>query len=191
MARQLKQQNFQFISDPASGIEDVRVRKLRLTSMVGRKERIVLEADPTYNPDAVYELLNKLQNPSMRLYVDKLDRRIDQNFYDQKSSEWKQEQDEIPKKNEGHQGANRTYFNEGLKLLELAQRAVILYEKQDMQEKRRIINFVCSNSIWKDGRLHPNYCQPFDMLAEINQDWRQEIAVSDGKNTEIEKWLGD
>ena len=65
----LKQQNFQFISDPASGIEDVRVCKLRLTSMVGKKERITLEADPTYNPNAVYELLDKLhvQNPSIRL----------------------------------------------------------------------------------------------------------------------------
>ena len=36
---------------------------------MGKKERITLEADPTYNPDAVYELLDKLhvQNPSMRL----------------------------------------------------------------------------------------------------------------------------
>jgi hypothetical protein len=63
----LKQQNFQFVYDPGSGIEDVRVRKLRLTSMVGRKERIILEADATYNPDAVYELLKKIQNQSMRL----------------------------------------------------------------------------------------------------------------------------
>ena len=63
----LKNLNFQFIFDPASGIADVRVRKLRLTSMVGSKERIILEADPTYNPDAVYELMDKLLNPSMRL----------------------------------------------------------------------------------------------------------------------------
>ena len=63
----LKQQNFQFVSDPASGIEDVRVRKLRLSSMLGKKERIILEADPTYNPNAVYDLLNKIQNKSMRL----------------------------------------------------------------------------------------------------------------------------
>ncbi|MBA3017251.1 hypothetical protein KKG29_05800 [Patescibacteria group bacterium] len=63
----LKQRDFQFVYDPAIGIEDVRVCKLRLASMVGRKERITLEADPTYNPEAVFDLLNKLQNPSMRL----------------------------------------------------------------------------------------------------------------------------
>lgn len=63
----LKQQDFQFVTDPASGIEDVRIRKLRLTSMMGKKERITLEADPTYDPNAVYNLMNRLQNPSMNL----------------------------------------------------------------------------------------------------------------------------
>ena len=63
----LKQQKFQFVSDPASGIEAVLVRKLRLSNMLKKNERIILEADPTYNPNAVYELLDKIQNKSMRL----------------------------------------------------------------------------------------------------------------------------
>jgi len=63
----LKESDFQFIFDTTSGIEDVRVHKLRLTSIVGKKERITLEANPNYNPDAVYELLDKIQNNSMRL----------------------------------------------------------------------------------------------------------------------------
>jgi hypothetical protein len=63
----LKQKNFQFVSDPASGIEAVLICKLRLTRFMGKKERITLEADPTYNPNAVYDLLDKIQNKSMRL----------------------------------------------------------------------------------------------------------------------------
>lgn len=63
----LKQKNFQFVFEPISEIEDVRVRKLRLTSKTGKKERIILEADPTYKPDAVYDLLEKIQNKSMQL----------------------------------------------------------------------------------------------------------------------------
>jgi hypothetical protein len=63
----LKQKNFQFVSDPASGIEAVLICKLRLTKFMGKKERITLEADPTYNPNAVYDLLDKIQNKSMRL----------------------------------------------------------------------------------------------------------------------------
>ena len=140
---------------------------------------------------ALQDNYKKLQHRLDAMYVDKLDGRIDPNFHDQKNAEWKQEQDAVLKKIESHQGANRTYFDEGLKLLELAQRAVFLYEKQDMQEKRRIINFVCSNSIWKDGRLYPNYRQPFDMLAETSKSWAQIKTVSGGKKAKIENWLGD
>jgi hypothetical protein len=63
----LKQRDVQFIFDPASGIEAVLVRKLRLSNMLKKNERIVLEADPTYNPNAVYDLLDTIQSKSMRL----------------------------------------------------------------------------------------------------------------------------
>jgi hypothetical protein len=43
---------FQFVYGPESGIADVAVKKLRLT-VHGKKERILLEADPTYNKHAV------------------------------------------------------------------------------------------------------------------------------------------
>jgi hypothetical protein len=49
-------------------------------------------------------------------------------------------------------------------LLDLAQKAVFLYEKQEMKEKRKLLDFVCSNSTWKDGRLIPQYRKPFDLL---------------------------
>jgi hypothetical protein len=69
------------------------------------------------------------------MYEDKLDRGIGQDFYDRKSSIWKKEQDDILHKIERHQTANRSYLDEGVKLLELAQRAVILYEKQTGRER--------------------------------------------------------
>ena len=56
----LRQKNFDFTYAVGSGIENVAVRKLRLTSMVKRGDRITLEADSTNNPDAVYELLDKI-----------------------------------------------------------------------------------------------------------------------------------
>jgi len=82
-------------------------------------------------------------------------------------------------------------LDEEVKLLELAQRAVQLFEKQDMQEKRWILNFVFSNSIWKDGRLHPTYRQPFDMLAETNLAYQKEKAVSRTENGLFDIWLPD
>ena len=68
---------------------------------------------------------------------------------------------------------------EGIKLLELSQKAVKLYEKQPMHEKRRILNFVCSNSVWKDGRLQPVYRQPFEILAVTNREYQQNKPCSE------------
>jgi len=50
---------FQFVYGPESGIANVVVKKLRLTAY-GKKERIVLEADPSYNKHAVFDLLDKV-----------------------------------------------------------------------------------------------------------------------------------
>ncbi len=130
----------------------------------------------------------KLQRRIDAMYVDKLDGTIDQDFFDQRSANWRDEQAAILEKIERHQGANNAYIDKGVKLLELAQRAVTLYEKQDMLEKRRIINFVCSNSVWKDGVVHPIYRQPFDILVENNVIWEKEKVASCGKTTIFENW---
>ena len=53
----LRQQGFDFVFDPASGIQGIAVKKLRLSSNVRRGDRITLEADTTQNPHAVHELL--------------------------------------------------------------------------------------------------------------------------------------
>jgi hypothetical protein len=53
----LRQKGFDFTFDAGSGIQDVVVKKLRLSSKVKKGDRITLEADATHNPDAVYELL--------------------------------------------------------------------------------------------------------------------------------------
>lgn len=57
----LLDKGFQFSPDPASGIEEVVVKKMRLSSRVKKGERITLEADAKQNPDAVYDTLDRLK----------------------------------------------------------------------------------------------------------------------------------
>lgn len=56
----LRQKNFNFTYAVGSGIENVVVKKLRLSSRVNKGDRITLEADATQDPDAVYTLLDKI-----------------------------------------------------------------------------------------------------------------------------------
>ena len=54
------QQGFDPVFDLASGISDVAVKKLRLSSKVKQGDKITLEADTTTNPNAVYDLMGKI-----------------------------------------------------------------------------------------------------------------------------------
>jgi len=56
----LGKRSFDFVHSVGSGLENVAVRKLRLSSRLNKGERITLEADTTDNSDAIYDLLDKI-----------------------------------------------------------------------------------------------------------------------------------
>ncbi len=150
------------------------------------------DAERRHHSEAIKTLQDqyqKLQNRLDAMYVDKLDGAISQEFFEERSIQWRKEQDEILRKIEKHQGANQAYLEEGVRILELSQRAVILYEKQNPHEQRRLLNFVLSNSIWKDGKLIPNYRKPFDLLAVTNTEYQKQKATSQSENGLFDFWL--
>jgi len=59
----LRRKDFNFTWDAASGIESVRVSKLRLA--LNKNRKLTLEANPKNDPDAIYKLLEKL-SPSLQ-----------------------------------------------------------------------------------------------------------------------------
>ena len=88
-----------------------------------------------------------------------------------------------------HQNANLSYIDSGVRILELAQRAEILYQTQPMQERRKLLRFVFQNSTWTHGRLDPVYRKPFDFLVENYQRAKQADAESVTKTSVNEIWL--
>ena len=59
----------------------------------------------------------------------------------------------------------KVIWKKGVTILELADRAAELFEKQVASEKRRLLDFVVSNCRWADGELTVKFRQPFDMIA--------------------------
>ena len=72
----------------------------------------------------------KLQDRIDAMYVDNLDGAVSQEFFDRKNDDWRTEQAEILRKIEKHQNANRSYLEEGVRLLKFAQKAASLYENR-------------------------------------------------------------
>ena len=56
----LRKRDFQFVYDPASGIQSVAVKKLRFSSFAVKGDRITLEADAVTRREAVYDLLDEI-----------------------------------------------------------------------------------------------------------------------------------
>jgi len=90
---------------------------------------------------------------------------------------------------ETHVTANQNYIAEGIKLLQLARRAHELFENQPANEKRKLLNFVLSNSVWKNGKLLAEYRQPFDLLAVAIASDEQLRSLESARAAENENWL--
>ncbi len=133
---------------------------------------------------------DRLQTRIDAMYVDKLDGRIDLAFFDRKACEWRKEQALLLRSIEEHQAANQNYLEEGVRLLELAQRAHKLFQEQEPREKRRLLNFILSNCSWKGGELTAVFRQPFDLLVDANSAHRQPQESDEPSDAGFENWLG-
>ena len=132
--------------------------------------------EAAYHQDEVarlQEALRLIKRRMDQMYLDKLDRKVSERFWLEKSREWEAEESRIMEELRSHQVANRRYYDDGVKLLELASRAYELYAKQPGDQKNRFLQVLLSNCTLQDGTLHPIYRKPFDILAKgiENRKW--------------------
>lgn len=172
------------------------LRTLRLDEEVlawVRKALLSSHADEQrFHAEAVARLHRQYEQLQRRIdlaYEDRLDGRISTETFDRMAEGWRADQRKVRREIEVHESADRSYMEEGLALLELAGRAVVLYEKQTPDERRRLLNFVLSNSIWRDGDLEVVWRQPFDLLAESLIAIRENNNPPDGNPGGHSEWL--
>ena len=108
------------------------------------------------------------------MYEDKLDGSISTEMWDRKSQEWQNDLLAIQAEIERHRKANVDYYTDGLRILELAQRAYSLYLGQDSHEQRKLLDTVLLNCTFDRGTIIPTCRKPFDILAQSHEktNWR-------------------
>ena len=144
-----------------------------------------------FHSEAITRLKKRYRRLEERLeamYIDKLDGRITTEFFDEKTVEWRAEQRRIQRDLAAHETANERYLDEGLALLRLAQQAPELFENQEPGEKRKLLDFVVSNCTWKDGKLHAEYRQPFDIIRDAAQATPQGGGGSGSGGGSFDNW---
>ena len=90
--------------------------------------------------------IDVLQTKIDKAYEDKLDGKITEEFWQSKFKQWENQKANLLIQSNAHQKANKSYYESGIKLLELSNRAYELYEKQPVKEKQKLLNYLLSNS---------------------------------------------
>ncbi|WP_083850402.1 recombinase family protein [Rhodovulum sp. PH10] len=132
---------------------------------------------------------DRLQVRIHAAYVDKLDGKIEKGMFEALSAQWRAEQSRCIEEISLHQAADQSYLELGARLLDVASNSQRLFERQEPSEKRRVLNFVLSNSKWKNGQLSVAFRQPFDLIAKTAALAARRGASGDDLSTDCKEWL--
>ncbi len=140
------------------------VEWIRKALKEGHKDQIA------YYTSVIAELNQKqelLRNRLDKLYIDKLDGKVTEEAYNRLSKQWNDELDKLTQTAEKHNHASSKYYQLGINIYELSQRARQIYEKAKSEEdKRALINLVFSKLTLNEGKLNIEYSKTFELLAE-------------------------
>ena len=109
--------------------------------------------------------LAQVRRRSEQAYLDKLDGRVPETFWEAKSSEWN------PGGTTDSHGTRRVGASKpgealrGVRILELANKAYFLYLKQPPAEKAKLLRIVLSNCKIDAASVDPTYRKPFDLIG--------------------------
>ncbi|MFH2068183.1 MAG: hypothetical protein ABII89_01800 [Candidatus Omnitrophota bacterium] len=122
-----------------------------------------------YNRSCLEELNRRyetLQRREDALYDDKVDGKISEELYGRKFKQYSGEREEVLDSIRRHETGREKYFELGMNILELAQRAREIYISRSVEEKRQLLKLVFSNLVLKDGNLCPDWHPAFRLIAE-------------------------
>ena len=123
-----------------------------------------------YHEQAVAKLqqrVSKLQGRLDQLYIDKLDGVVDEEKYAMLCQEWRGEQDKHRRSIHSYESADRSFVDEGVRIIELVKGMSSKFLRQSPERRRRLANLVLSNSILTAGRLTSEFRQPFAIIADM------------------------
>jgi site-specific DNA recombinase len=123
------------------------------------------------------------------MYMDKLDGRITQEFFDRNSATWRGEQEALLRKIRNIQTAAPAPIDQAVDMLRLTSRASELFLQQPAAEQRRLLHVVFEKATWQDGALGTTLFEPFEILRHSNQERYTKEKEKAGSGRDLGIWL--
>jgi len=120
--------------------------------------------------------LTGVRNRMDAAYVDKLDGKIPQDFWERKMSEWRMEELQVKMAIQGLSNAETgDRALDAQRIFELANKVYSLYVSQNLVEKAKLLKTLFSNCSVDAVSVTPTYRKPFDLIF---------------KRAHLEEWSG-
>ena len=118
--------------------------------------------------------LSALRHRLDQAYLDKLDGKITEEFWNRKSVEWQSEEQQVLLALKSAEQPKSERMLDAMRTLELANKAYFLYLKQEPAEKAKLLKMVLSNCEIDSANVYPTYRKPFDLIFQHakNEGWR-------------------
>jgi hypothetical protein len=123
------------------------------------------------------------------MYVDKLEGRITQEFFDKQSGPWQLEQDALLRKIQDIQKATPARIDQAVDMLRLTSRASESFLEQPALEQRRLLQGIVEKAAWQDRRLRTTLFEPFEILRHSNQESNRKEKEIAGSGRDSAIWL--
>jgi DNA invertase Pin-like site-specific DNA recombinase len=155
----------------------------------------ILESDRTEQAaraEAIKKLRARFDQIEARIetmYMDKLDGRVTQEFFDQTAAGWRQDQDDLLRRIRGIEKATPAPLDQAIDMLRLTSRTSELFLQQPASEQRRLLQTVVASASWKNGGLRIALFEPFEILRHSNQESHRKEMEKAGSGRELAVWL--
>ncbi len=133
---------------------------------------------------------DRLGHLTDKAYEEKLDGRIDDNFFNRRRNEWEAERGQLHSEMERLAQVDARTLDTALRVFELANRAYDLFIRQEPSQQRILLELVTSNCRLFDHRIDANYRKPFDTLIDIAAAQNEESAESGNSDPRLPVWSG-
>ena len=116
--------------------------------------------------ESLHSQSQRLRERINKIYIDKLDNLITEEFWLEKHNQWTLELDKLQTLVTAHDKANKSYIENGIQILNIASEAYELYISQSGNEKIKLLKIILSNFLLTGENISYEYKKPFDILAE-------------------------
>lgn len=115
----------------------------------------------------------KLRRKLEQLYIDEVNGVVPESAYPTLRARWNDELANTEIAIRSHKVAERSYFADGVSMLELASSAHLRFKDASPEDRRALLRHLGSNFLVVDGKVHVQLRKPFDLQLKASQNERE------------------